>query len=266
MELNASDDRGIDVVRDQIKEFASTQKIFSSGFKLIILDEADHLTKEAQAALRRVIEKHTSSTRFCLLCNYVNKIIPALQSRCTKFRFSPLSKSQVVTRIETIAIKENVKFTSDGLAAIYRLSNGDMRKCLMILQSTHMSLGDISEENVYMCTGQPLRKDVHQIATLLLNENFENAFKLVYKLKEEKSYALTDIIRDLHQYVLRVKVKDEIKMFLIERMAELEHRLAFGTSEKIQLAALVGAFQMARKVVGNEQLKIEDVAKIGSLE
>ena len=106
LELNASDDRGIDVVRDQIKEFAGTRKLFSSGVKLVILDEADAMTTEAQAALRRVIEKYTANTRFCMICNYVNKIMPALQSRCTRFRFAPLRPDQIQGRLQHVISSE----------------------------------------------------------------------------------------------------------------------------------------------------------------
>ena len=106
LELNASDDRGIDVVREQIKEFAGTKKLFSTGVKLIILDEADAMTQDAQSALRRVIEKYTSNTRFCMICNYVNKIMPALQSRCTRFRFAPLRPEQITSRLQDICVAE----------------------------------------------------------------------------------------------------------------------------------------------------------------
>ena len=106
LELNASDERGIDVVRTQIVDFASTQRIFSSGFKLVVLDECDAMTKDAQFALRRVIEKFTKSTRFCLICNAVNKVIPALQSRCTRFRFAPLPAPLVVQRLKDICRAE----------------------------------------------------------------------------------------------------------------------------------------------------------------
>ncbi|KAH7441433.1 hypothetical protein KP509_03G038100 [Ceratopteris richardii] len=137
LELNASDDRGIDVVRQQIQDFASTQSISfgaKGNVKLVILDEADAMTKDAQFALRRIIEKYTKNTRFCLICNYVSKIIPALQSRCTRFRFAPLSVENVTGRLQYIIREEGLDATESGLAAIVRLSNGDMRKALNVLQ------------------------------------------------------------------------------------------------------------------------------------
>ena len=100
--MNASDDRGIDVVREQIKNFAETRTLFSKGYKLIILDEADMMTTAAQAALRRVIEQYTKNVRFCIICNYVNKIVPAIQSRCTRFRFSPLPIPEVQRRVDGV--------------------------------------------------------------------------------------------------------------------------------------------------------------------
>merc|ERR1711934_897 len=139
LQLNASDDRGIAVVRNQIKEFASTRMVFSSGHKLIILDEADAMTNDAQMALRRVIEKYTKNVRFCIICNYVSKIIPALQSRCTRFRFSPLSKAQIVGRLDDIIAAESVEATEDGKNALIKLARGDMRKVVNILQSTAMA-------------------------------------------------------------------------------------------------------------------------------
>jgi replication factor C subunit 3/5 len=130
------------VVRDQIKNFASAKTLFSSGFKLIILDEADNMTQAAQNALRRIIEKYTRNVRFCIICNYVSKIIPAIQSRCTRFRFAPLSVDQISNRLQTIITEEGyvywldcrIKITDDGMAGLIRLSCGDMRRALNILQ------------------------------------------------------------------------------------------------------------------------------------
>ncbi|KAM3568617.1 hypothetical protein VYU27_009267, partial [Nannochloropsis oceanica] len=134
LELNASDERGIDVVRQQIKEFAGTKRLFSNGVKLVILDEADHLTNDAQFALRRVIEKYTKNTRFCLICNYVSKIIPALQSRCTRFRFAPLAPLQVEGRIAHVAEREGLTLDTKAVQALVRLGHGDMRRVLNVMQ------------------------------------------------------------------------------------------------------------------------------------
>ncbi|TMW42020.1 hypothetical protein DOY81_012902 [Sarcophaga bullata] len=139
LELNASDDRGIGIVRGQILNFASTRTIFSGTFKLIILDEADAMTNDAQNALRRIIEKYTENVRFCVICNYLSKIIPAVQSRCTRFRFAPLTPEQILPRLDKIITLENLNVTEDGKKALMTLSKGDMRKVLNVLQSTSMA-------------------------------------------------------------------------------------------------------------------------------
>lgn len=148
LELNASDDRGINIVREQILNFASTRTIFNDKFKLIILDEADAMTNDAQNALRRIIEKYTENVRFCIICNYLSKIIPALQSRCTRFRFAPVLPAQIMPRLKHIIEAEQLKVDEDGLKAIIQLSKGDMRKVLNILQSTWIAFKEINEENV----------------------------------------------------------------------------------------------------------------------
>ncbi|CAI8055030.1 Replication factor C subunit 5 [Geodia barretti] len=134
LELNASDDRGIGIVRGAILSFASTRTIFKSGFKLIILDEADAMTNDAQNALRRVIEKFTENVRFCLICNYLSKIIPALQSRCTRFRFGPLEPKQMELRLQHVIKEEGVSVQPDGVESLITLSGGDMRRALNVLQ------------------------------------------------------------------------------------------------------------------------------------
>jgi replication factor C subunit 3/5 len=177
LELNASDDRGIDVVREQIKNFASTKTIFNSGFKLIILDEADNMTQAAQAALRRVIEKYTRNVRFCLICNYVSKIIPALQSRCTRFRFGPLKLDQIEKRLGFIIEREGVKIDESGNQALLKLSNGDMRRALNIMQACHAAYDLVDETAVYTCTGHPLPKDIQMMVRWMMSEEFTNAYQ-----------------------------------------------------------------------------------------
>lgn len=176
LELNASDDRGIEVVREQIKNFASTQNIYSRGFKLIVLDEADAMTNQAQAALRRVIEKYTKNVRFCIICNYVSRILPAIQSRCTRFRFSPLEKDQIEDRLQVVIDAENVNLTQDGKEALLRLSKGDMRRALNILQACHASYDRIDETAVYNCTGHPDPKVIDRIARWLMTEEFTTVY------------------------------------------------------------------------------------------
>lgn len=149
LELNASDDRGIDVVREQIKTFASTRLIFAtgasakasspSGFKLIILDEADAMTSTAQMALRRIMEKYTANTRFCIIANYSHKLSPALLSRCTRFRFSPLKEADVRSMVDKVVEEEKVNIDGEAVDALVSLSKGDMRRALNVLQACHAS-------------------------------------------------------------------------------------------------------------------------------
>lgn len=211
LELNASDDRTINVVREEIKNFASTRTIFASGFKLVILDEADAMTGPAQFALRRsngplialmlsVIEKFTANTRFCIIANHVNKIIPALQvciqmaplvdicrAAAPGFALVPLKKHKfelVLSRSAhqkgpscRVSSQHRVKVSTDGLAALERLGKGDMRRCVNTLQATAMSFGNVDGDSVYACTGQPLPRDVQNIVHLLLNETLEVAYR-----------------------------------------------------------------------------------------
>lgn len=180
LELNASDDRGIDVVREQIKNFASTRNIYSSGFKLIILDEADAMTNQAQSALRRVIEKYTKNVRFCIICNYVSKILPAIQSRCTRFRFAPLTMEQVDSRLQIIVDQEQVNLTEDGKKALLRLSKGDMRRALNILQACHAAYDRVDEAAIYNCTGHPQPQDIERISKWMMAEEFTTAYSSKY--------------------------------------------------------------------------------------
>ncbi|CAB3382038.1 Hypothetical predicted protein [Cloeon dipterum] len=248
LELNASDDRGIGIVRGQILSFASTKTIFNKGHKLIILDEADAMTNDAQNALRRVIEKFTDNVRFCIICNYLNQIIPAVQSRCTRFRFGPLTTEQMLPRLEHVIEQEKVPVTENGKKALLTLSNGDMRKVLNILQSTSMAYPEVNEDSVYSCVGQPLRSDIANIIKWLLNEQFRVAYYNIQELKINKGFALSDILTEIHLYVHRIELPPKIRMEMLVKLAKIEERLALGTEESVQVSSLVAAFQVARKI------------------
>lgn len=254
LELNASDDRGIGVVRDQIKNFASTRRIFSSGVKLIILDEADAMTTAAQMALRRVVEKYASNTRFCIICNYVNKIIPALQSRCTKFRFGPLPANDVRKRVKEIAAAEQVTLTPDGLEALLAQGKGDMRRILNVLQSTHMasiatSSASVTADAVYANTGAPHPGDISALWGWLMEEGFQTCSAKLQSLKCSKGLALSDIITELLPLVMKAPLPSNAKMYMYNQLADIEYRLAVGSSEKLNTAALVGCCKFAAAMV-----------------
>ncbi|NXJ72698.1 RFC5 factor, partial [Rostratula benghalensis] len=247
------------------------------GFKLVILDEADAMTQDAQNALRRVIEKFTENTRFCLICNYLSKIIPALQSRCTRFRFGPLTPELMVPRLQHVIQEEGVDVTEDGMKALVTLSSGDMRRALNILQSTTMAFGKVTEENVYTCTGHPLKSDIANILDWMLNEDFSTAYRRITELKTLKGLALQDILTEIHLFVHRgrgsggqllggpgrdghplmvthtllslVDFPPSVRIQLLIKMADTEYRLAAGTSEKIQLSSLIAAFQVTRDLI-----------------
>jgi replication factor C subunit 3/5 len=213
------------------------------------LDEADAMTSDAQFALRRIIEKYSKNARFCMICNYVSKIIPALQSRCTRFRFAPLSRDQIQGRLEFVAQSEDCQTTPDGLDAILRLSGGDMRRVLNLLQSTAMSFAVVDEASVYLTSGAPLPKDVDHILDLLLNSKFQPAMEEITRICVTKGYALVDVISDLTLQVASMETDAMTLGHLLDGMSAVEHRLAFGTDEKLQIASLVGVFVRTRDLM-----------------
>jgi len=249
LELNASDARGIGVVRGQILNFASTRTFMNKGYKLIILDEADAMTNDAQNALRRIIGKYTENVRFCLICNYLSKIIPAIQSRCTRFRFGPLHVDQIMPRLEHVAQSENVNLTETGKEALIRLAKGDMRKVINILQSCSMAFDEVSEDTVYTCVGHPLRSDIVNIVTWSLNESFSYAYANIDKLRTMKGLSLQDIITEVHLYIHRIELPAEVRIHLLIKLSELEQRLMSGTNERIQLGSFLSAFQITRDMI-----------------
>ncbi|CAG9857368.1 unnamed protein product [Phyllotreta striolata] len=253
LELNASDDRGIGIVRGQILTFASTRTIFKKGFKLIILDEADAMTMDAQNALRRVIEKYTENVRFCIICNYLSKLVPALQSRCTKFRFKPLSPDQILPRLNYVVDEEKVTITEDGKKALLTLANGDMRKVLNVLQSTWLAYKNVTEDNVYTCVGHPLRTDIENIVKWLLNENFSDTYKNIRELKMIKGLALHDILTEVHKYIHRIEFPFDLMIDLLATLSDIEYRLCAGANENLQLTALISAFQRVKDISPPEE-------------
>jgi replication factor C subunit 3/5 len=251
LELNASDDRGINVVREQIKTFASTRQIFSKGFKLVILDEADSMTNAAQNALRRIIEKYTAHTRFCILANYTHKLNPALVSRCTRFRFSPLSDEAVRKRMTYVIDQEKVNLSKEGFEALIKLSRGDMRRALNVLQACYASVDageEISEEMIYDCVGDPRPSDVKQLVDSILNDDWETTLNTMSHIKQTKGLALADILTAFTTEFQKLDLKDSTRIDLFDRLSEIEWRLSSGGNEAVQTSATIGAIKGAMEL------------------
>lgn len=259
MEINASEERGIEVVRNRIIQFANSKSMLfddkaDNMFKLIILDEADAMTPDAQASLRRVIEKYTKNVRFCLICNYIKKIDIAIQSRCTCFRFAPLKNNYIKQKLNDIVELENIKCTEDGIDTIIKRSKGDMRKVLNILQSVSMAYENINEKNVDKCLGYPSKSDISNILYNLLNKNFCESYNLLKNYKDNQGFSLTDIIIEVHEYLINmlihnkkdplIKLSEKQISEIIKYLGKIEYDVASSTDETIQFAAFVGVFKM----------------------
>jgi len=264
MELNASDDRGIEVVRSKIKQFVSTKSVFfgksvkerENIFKLVILDETDAMTEDAQAILRKVVEKYTSNTRFCLICNYIQKINPALQSRSTRFRFSPLSRNIIRKKVREIAKIEKVHLTKSGMETLLDRSHGDMRRVLNILQSVSIAHDTVNSENINNCIGYPQRKQIIAIINSLVNDSYAETYEFINTTKYDSGLSLNDIIVEIHDAIVGNilegdpcgtdvdKLNMEQMIAILDKMRDVEYNQSINTNEYIQTGALVGIFKL----------------------
>lgn len=247
LELNASDERGIDVVREQIKRFASSRTIFGSGHKLVILDESDAMTNPAQAALRRIMEKFSSNVRFIMICNYPEKLIPALRSRCTEFRYPPLPADDARAFLERVATAEGLDYTPGGVNALLRLSLGDLRRSLNLMQTTSLASAVVDQANVYACAGYPLLEEIMDQVQVLMNQPIEMTVEGLESLMVDRGLALLDVVRELHRQVVLLELPGAVLANIIDNLAQIEKRLADGCSEKIQAVAIAAAFQLLRQ-------------------
>ena len=243
-ELNASDERGIGIIRGKIKNFARTAPIGKNAFKIIFLDEADSLTTDAQAALRRTIEKYTHICRFILSVNYSSKIIEPIQSRCTVFRFHPIKKDDITRFMRKIASKENIEITPDGLETIIFLSQGDLRKSINILQVGASLNKKITEELIYETTAMAKPEDIKTLITEALNGNFMASRNILYDLLIKNGLSGEDIIKQIHQEIFNLTIPDASKVSLIEKTGEAEFRMVEGSNAHIQLEALLARFML----------------------
>lgn len=242
LDLNASDDRGIDVIRGTIKDFARTKAIGDAPFKIILLDECDSLTKEAQQALRRTMENFTNSTRFILSCNYSSKLIDPIMSRCTVFRFKPLEKEQVREIIERIAKTENIEINEAAIEALYALSQGDVRRMENILQSCAAITKNVNEETVYELVSAARPKEVKEILETAINGDFMKAREKLLDAMLNYSLSGLDMIKQIQREIWKLDIEDEKKVKLVDKCGEIEFRMVEGADEYVQMEALLASF------------------------
>lgn len=238
-ELNASDERGIDVVRGRIKNFARTAPLGNASFKIIFLDEADSLTPDAQAALRRTMERYTHTCRFILSCNYSSKIIEPIQSRCAVFRFSAINEKDTRTHIQKIADVEELNVTEDGIDVLLYVAKGDLRKAINALQVAASLSKRIDAEVIYKTTVTAKPEEAKKILEIALQGNFIEARAVLDKLLIDYGLSGEDVLKGMHEIVFDLPIAERIKAEIVGKIGEAEFRIVEGSNERIQIEALL---------------------------
>ena len=245
LELNASDERGIDVIRIKVKDFARTRAIGDVPFKIIYLDECDALTKEAQQALRRTMENYTQTTRFILSCNYSSKIIDPIQSRCAIFRFKPINDKDLNELIDSIAKQEKLKIDDKAKQALIEISEGDCRRLENVLQSSASIEKHITEDLLYSLASIAKPKEVDEVLKLALKNDFKQARDKLLDVMLNYGLSGLDIIKQIQKEILNLNIDNRKKMELMEKCGETEFRMTEGSDEYLQLEAFLAKVALA---------------------
>ncbi len=236
LELNASDERGIGMVREKVKKFSRYAGMVDVPFKIIILDEADEMTSDAQTALRRIIEDTAKYCRFIIIANNISKIIAPIQSRCATFKFTSIPEEDMINHLEYIAKKEKVKADKKGLKAIYDYSEGDLRHAINLMQAT-ASIGEISEDNVKASAGLTKTSDVDDVLKMALSGKILDAREKMIELIKVYGMSESDFLKYLNSAVF--KTKHEKISDIVEVIAKYDYRILVGANSEIQLSALL---------------------------
>lgn len=239
LELNASNERGIDVVRGDIKLFAQKRVTLDPGkHKIVILDEADSMTSGAQQALRRIMEDFSTTTRFALACNTSDKIIEPIQSRCALLRFSKLTEAQILSRLLFVCEKEQVIKTNDGLEALLYIAQGDLRSAINNLQSTSKTFDVVSAENVYKLCDEPHPITVRVVLELCAKGEVQPALHHLNKIWDQ-GYSAQDIIGTFSKVVKTVTLAEYLKLEFLKHIGLVHMKVIEGHNTLVQLSGLV---------------------------
>lgn len=245
LELNASDERGIQIVREKVKNFARTKAIGNVPFKIIFLDEADALTPEAQQALRRTMENYSATCRFILSCNYSSKIIDPIQSRCAIFRFKLLEKKDIEKVIRNIEENEKLQISDEAAELLYEGSEGDCRRVINLLQSTSSISPIISAELVSTVISSAKPKDIKVVLDYAISGDFQKSREKLLDVMLKESISGQDVVKAIQKEIWNLPVEPEIKVKLTEKTGEAEFRIVEGSDPFIQLQALLASFVLA---------------------
>ena len=241
-ELNASDERGIDVVRNQIKQFARTTPLGDATFKILFLDEADALTTDAQSALRRTMESYAQTCRFILSCNYSSKIIDPIQSRCAIYRFKPLGEAAVKEEVHRIAKKEGLSLTKEAMDAIVYIAQGDMRKAINALQGAAIINNKIDDKMVYAITSTARPDEIDDLLKRSLGGDFDGAESVLAFLLHDRGIAPNELINQCYRAIVKMSLDRGLKVELIDHLGETDFRLSEGANSDIQMEAMIARF------------------------
>lgn len=244
LELNASDERGIDTIRTKVKDYARTRPIGDVPYKIVYLDESDALTSEAQNALRRTMEMYTHTARFILACNYSSRIIEPIQSRCAVFRYRRLGEREIAQMLKRIAKAEKFVLTEDGIKAIVYVSGGDMRMAINVLQAAAAVGKRVDEKAVFEVSALAKPEEVREMLELALNGKFEEARGKLNDLLVNQGLSGEDILEQIHREIFNLKLPEPMKVKLVDRVGEFDFRLSEGANERIQLEAVLAHFAL----------------------
>ncbi len=245
LELNASDERGIDIIRNKVKDFARTRAIGDVPFKIIYLDECDALTSEAQQALRRTMENYTQTCRFILSCNYSSKIIDPIQSRCAIFRFKPLEKADLLEIMKRIEAEEKITITDAAKNVLVGICEGDVRRLENILQSCSAIDKNIGEDLVYSLASVARPKEIKKVMELALSNKFIEARNELLNVMTSYGLSGLDVIKQIQKELIDISIDQRKQMMLIEKCGEAEFRISEGSDEFVQLEAFLASVALA---------------------
>jgi replication factor C small subunit len=246
LELNASDSRGIDVVRTDIKDFAKTKPPDGLAFKILILDEFDAMTAPAQQALRRIMETYAKTCRFILICNYSHKIISPIQSRASFIRFNPISDEDVKKRLQFIALNEGVLIDYNALDTIIQVSEGDLRKSVNILQSCSAIDEEITSDIIFSISGHLQPNEIKSIIMNAIDKGFRVSYDLVKNILDQRGLSGKNLIRQMDKEILKLEYEDKIKFEIFKILGETERNISQGATESVQLAAMIVKLTMVK--------------------